>query len=1055
MEKEEIIRKLQQNEIEDLIYLEKLDLGGLEIHELPKGIEKLTNLQELYLGDTNLDRLPESVRKFTNLRKLDLGDTNLIELPESIGELVNLRELVLSVTKLDKLPESIGELINVRKLDLRGTRLTKLPESIRKLTNLQGLGLSGTELTELPEWIGSLTNLRKLYLGSTKITELPESLRQLTDLRVLYLSRTKITELPRWIGELTNLQVLYLSGVRITKLPKWIEKLTNLQELELSGTELIELPEWIRKLTNLQKLALGDIRITKLPEWMAELTNLQVLCLSRIKITELPEWIEKLTNLQKLDLKDAKIVKLPENIGKLNSLQELNLGGTELIELPESVRNLINLQKLNLSGTRIIKLPEWIGELKSLKRMDLDYTILKKLPKSLLNLDLLYKQERLFIGNGINLYQTQLTQMPISLFMQDRSLIRAYYEEERKLINESKVILLGDGGAGKTYLVNRIFNDGEKLPRTHEPDTTTGILIRDYPMKMENGSIMSVRFWDFGGQQIMHSMHRCFLTSRSLYVVLLDARNDTQDFQAYYWLNNIKSFAPDAPVILVINKMDQNPTASVNQRELTRKYPNLKEVIRISALKDEKAEFDHFLYKLKQQLTILDGYGMEFPISWFQIMKILEEKHQKEIYYIEQDDYEEICIKNGIKDPEIQRWLLEWFNDLGVCFSFHKGNDSLSLSPYKVLDPKWLLNAIYLIIYFGREKAEKGILSGSDIKDILRNQSGSVYKDKKYPYRSTTIPFILEIMRKFEISYPLDSGREFIPALCQKEEGNEECLEEKEPMLEYLFRYEYLPENVLHRLMIQMNHWLDFRYIWRSGMRIQEDSTGLSALIRAQQKQLHIFIRSSSPLHEPWEMLNRIRECLLKIHRELNLLAEDVILFRKGTFIEEISYDRITKYLKNHHKEYYIPDINEEIDLYELIGKVEGREAAKNMEQAVAEGKELHPTMNIESLTINGGNVVVGEHSKQVISVADYQELLKKIQSYQKKLSEDQMEQIITLIQKSQKEQTGILVAELLNQKENKKPDQFLEKLKSYLGNAANAATVASFMLELSKLMGL
>ena len=124
------------------------------------------------------------------------------------------------------------------------------------------------------------------------------------------------------------------------------------------------------------------------------------------------------------------------------------------------------------------------------------------------------------------------------------------------------------------------------------------------------------------------------------------------------------------------------------------------------------------------------------------------------------------------------------------------------------------------------------------------------------------------------------------------------------------------------------------------------------------------------------------------------------------------------------------------------------------MEQAVAEGKELHPTMNIENLTINGGNVVVGEHSKQVISVADYEELLKKIQLYQKKLSEDQMEQIIALIQKSQKEQTGILVAELLNQKENKQPDQFLEKLKSYLGNAANAATVASFILELSKLMG-
>ena len=914
MEKEEIIRKLQQNEIEDLVYLRTLDLS-------------YTN------------KLPESIGKLTNLEVLDLSGTKIEELPESIGKLTNLENLYLSATNIEKLPKSIGKLTNLKYLDLGGTNIEELPESIGKLTNLEVLDLSGTKIEELPESIGELTNLKYLDLSATNIEKLPKS-----------------------IGKLTNLKYLYLGGTNIEKLPESIGKLTNLENLYLSATNIEKLPESIGKLTNL-------------------------------------EW-------------------------------------------------------LDLSETKIKELPEWLGELINLQSLDLSSTKLKKLPYSLFQLDLEYKFEKYFSENGINLYQTQLTQMPISLFMQDRSLIKAYYEEERQLINESKVILLGDGGAGKTYLVDRIFNNGEKLPRTHEPDTTTGILIRDYPMKMENGSLMSVRFWDFGGQQIMHSMHRCFLTSRSLYVVLLDARNDTQDFQAYYWLNNIKSFAPDAPVILVINKMDQNPTASVNQRELTRKYPNLKEVIRISALKDEKAEFDHFLYKLKQQLTILDGYGMEFPISWFQIMKTLEEKHQEEVYYIEQDDYEEICIENGVKDPEIRQWLLEWFNDLGVCFSFHKGNDNLSLSPYKVLDPKWLLNAIYLIIYFGREKAEKGILSGSAIKDILKKQSGSVYKDKKYPYRSTTIPFILEIMRKFELSYPLDSGREFIPALCQKEEGNEECLEEKKPMLEYLFRYEYLPENVLHRLMIQMNQWLDFHCIWRSGMRMQEDSTGLSALIRAQQKQLHIFIRSSSPLHEPWEMLNRIRECLLKIHRELNLLAEDVILFRKEEFVEEISYDRITKYLKNHHKEYYIPDINEEIDLYELIGKVEGREAAKNMEQAVAEGKELHPTMNIENLTINGGNVVVGEHSKQVISVADYQKLLKKIQAYQKKLSEDQMEQIIALIQKSQKEQTGILVAELLNQKEHKQPDQFLEKLKSYLGNAANVATVASFILELSNLMG-
>ena len=102
---------------------------------------------------------------------------------------------------------------------------------------------------------------------------------------------------------------------------------------------------------------------------------------------------------------------------------------------------------LDLSETKIKELSEWLEELINLQMLDLSSTKLKKLPYSLFQLDLEYKFEKYFSEDGINLYQTQLTQMPISLFMQDRSLIEAYYEEERKLINESKVILLGDGGA--------------------------------------------------------------------------------------------------------------------------------------------------------------------------------------------------------------------------------------------------------------------------------------------------------------------------------------------------------------------------------------------------------------------------------------------------------------------------------------------------------------------------------------------------------------------------------------------------------------------------------
>ena len=56
----------------------------------------------------------------------------------------------------------------------------------------------------------------------------------------------------------------------------------------------------------------------------------------------------------------------------------------------------------------------------------------------------------------------------------------------------------------------------------------------------------------FGGQVIAHATHQFFLRSGCLYVLVMDSRaeiNATE--QAQYWLEHVKAFAGEAPVILV------------------------------------------------------------------------------------------------------------------------------------------------------------------------------------------------------------------------------------------------------------------------------------------------------------------------------------------------------------------------------------------------------------------------------------------------------------------------------------------------------------------------
>src|SRR5215472_4929508 len=60
-----------------------------------------------------------------------------------------------------------------------------------------------------------------------------------------------------------------------------------------------------------------------------------------------------------------------------------------------------------------------------------------------------------------------------------------------------------------------------------------------------------------GGQQIYHATHQFFLTKRSLYMVVWNARLGVQQGRLDYWLETIKAHAPDAPVLLVATHVDE------------------------------------------------------------------------------------------------------------------------------------------------------------------------------------------------------------------------------------------------------------------------------------------------------------------------------------------------------------------------------------------------------------------------------------------------------------------------------------------------------------------
>ena len=107
----------------------------------------------LILVDKSLKTLPKSINQLKYLQSLDLRKNKLSHLPESIGQLEYLEELSLQDNALNSLPESIGKLANLRIFHLENNDLTTLPDTICNLKTWYPIGLSDNKIASLSEKI--------------------------------------------------------------------------------------------------------------------------------------------------------------------------------------------------------------------------------------------------------------------------------------------------------------------------------------------------------------------------------------------------------------------------------------------------------------------------------------------------------------------------------------------------------------------------------------------------------------------------------------------------------------------------------------------------------------------------------------------------------------------------------------------------------------------------------------------------------------------------------------------------------------------------------------
>jgi hypothetical protein len=93
---------------------------------------------------------------------------------------------------------------------------------------------------------------------------------------------------------------------------------------------------------------------------------------------------------------------------------------------------------------------------------------------------------------------------------------------------------VGEGGAGKTSLANKIINPAWQLIPDIKSESTKGvdILIYQFPYKDKT---FHVNIWDFGGQEIYHQTHQFFVHKANNFLRRVEA---LCDFAANRFLHN-------------------------------------------------------------------------------------------------------------------------------------------------------------------------------------------------------------------------------------------------------------------------------------------------------------------------------------------------------------------------------------------------------------------------------------------------------------------------------------------------------------------------------------
>jgi small GTP-binding protein len=428
---------------------------------------------------------------------------------------------------------------------------------------------------------------------------------------------------------------------------------------------------------------------------------------------------------------------------------------------------------------------------------------------------------------ALNLSENPLTSPPPEIVSMGLEAIFTYLKQSRTSEhNEAKLILVGYGEVGKTCLANRLIND-----KFVEEGITEGINISEWMISAPDSedSKIKLNIWDFGGQEIYHSTHQFFLTTRSVYLLVWNARKAKDYDSIYYWLHTIEAFGGESPVILVMSKKNESDD-DLNLRDLKSKFPQIKGYQKIDS---EDGDGIPILKEIiRETAWSLPLMKVRWVDSWYRVREKLEGLRENWIPY---DEFYNICISEGLDDTNIS--ILDgYLHELGVTLHFKDRLENMV-----ILKPEWATGAFYNILSAKSVLHREGVLLYSELNQIW---------DKEI-YPSNIYPQLMDLMNKFELAYEFpDKSSYLVPELLPKS-APDFMWDEKDNLCFYYCYDYFLPPGIITRFIVRMHQDIEKKenelpLCWREGAVLNLRNSIALVEMKPDERQIEIRIKGDN-----------------------------------------------------------------------------------------------------------------------------------------------------------------------------------------------------------------